>query len=65
MDALFSEIKRVILSGEEYDKTKLENAKIAIKNNYFETPIEKMMPDSYNFASVILSVIYAIKKLKA
>jgi hypothetical protein len=65
MNALFSEIKRVILNGEEYDKTKLENAKIAIKNNYFETPIEKMMVENNDFASVIKSVINVIKKLKA
>lgn len=65
MNAIFSEIKRCILNGEEYDKTKLENAKITIKNNYFETPIEKMIPKSNDFASVILSVISVIKKLKA
>ena len=65
MNALFGEIKRVILNGEEYDKTKLENAKITIKNNYFETPLEKMMAENNDFASVILSVINVIKKLKA
>ena len=65
MDILFNEVKRCTESSEDYDKTKLENAKIDIKTNYFKTPLDKMLPTSNDFNSVLERATNLIKNLKA
>ena len=63
MEALFNEIKRCILSGEEYERKTLDTIKAEIKNNYFKTALSQMTATKTNFESVLENSISVLKNL--
>jgi hypothetical protein len=64
MKLLFDEIKRIVKTGEAYDRAALKERAQPIRERYFATPLAEMKRDSGSFSQVVLEAANTIKNFK-